>query len=654
MGRYGSVFSGLIGLVVGGSACGGKGGEAPSQSAPPTSMATDLADVGGEIEPAPEREGGGESNADKTADGMGTVTLAGGAPVGELVLEPLGADGKADAAGAVRPDAKGRVKAGIYKVPGGSFIAVPEGGTVPVRPDETRGVMIGGLPFQLDTEVKLVAESDPEGLSFARDAAQVPDGMDAYGPRWRAPGEKIDGLGLLERRDFIRKLILHADRAADSRMAYHLALGDGLSDHFYVDFDGTLRQALDVGLAAYHAGESNHHSVSVVLNNPLVNLAGTPEAKVQVRVLPDGASPTPPTDAASPNGPCRLEAGTVVCTIMGRAFGLFGDHTLVVGRDQAWSTEDGQAWEVSEAPPFVPNGLRSLRGNLVAYGDRGKVAIFEGQETWRLVALEVEADWRDAWVGLPEGDGGDIVVLVGSRGSIARSTDSGASFVRVESGFAGDFEAIAQLDRGRLVARAGARAIVSDDQGASWKPLADEKDLVGLVPAPGIGRCVERQPASDEVCTLVWTMPRLRFVEAFVQVGGLGLAYTRSGLMQTDDGGLSFEPVVTAERFEELARFERPLSEAMEINGAKVQTHGYTEPQYRTLGSLARLLANVFPALARVGGMSEDGRLFQRTLDIPAVASGVLGHWHVDSNRWDPGPGFDWERLTQELAEPAR
>ncbi|HRE90328.1 MAG TPA: N-acetylmuramoyl-L-alanine amidase [Myxococcota bacterium] len=638
------VLSCVFGLFVGGPGCGGKVAE--------------TAETASSTAPAPDDGGGGAkaedgAGSEQPQDGLGRVVLAGSAPVDGLVLEPYGVEGVS----AVKPDAQGRVKAGIYKVPGGSYIAVPEGGTVRVRPDEARGIMIGGLPFQLDTEVKLVAESDPESLSFVRDVALAPQAMPAFGPRFLAPGRPIEDQALLGHRDHIRKMVLHADVSADARAGYDAELARALSSHFYIDFDGTLYQALDVGLAAYHAGEANQESVGVVLNNRLANLERSPDAKAHPRLLPEGASPTPPADAVAPDGPCRLEAGEVRCELSGQAFGLELESMLLVGRDGTWTSSDGEHWSSIAAPPLTVHGVREALGNHVAFGAAGKVAVSEDAASWRLVETGSDADWRDAFVHVPDGDGGAIVVLVGDRGAIARSTDSGLSFARVESGFAGNLEAVSQALRGRLIARGGDQAVVSEDQGATWRALGPADgvaDVRAVVPAPGMGRCVGRLPQENESCMFWWSESVLPFVTAFAKVGELGLAYTRTGYAVTGDGGLSFESAVTKARAEELTKYERPVSERMTINGARVRAYGYTEPQYEALGSLARLLANVFPALKRVGALDEQGEVREQAFDVPQLESGILGHWHLESNRWDPGPGFEWQRLVSELAETAR
>jgi len=97
-------------------------------------------------------------------------------------------------------------------------------------------------------------------------------------------------------------------------------------------------------------------------------------------------------------------------------------------------------------------------------------------------------------------------------------------------------------------------------------------------------------------------------------------------------------------RLAELQALPRPRSEVMTINGAPTQSYGLTEPQYRSLQSLLRLLASVFPAIGD-GAPQVDGKVVSHVLYDTSERHGVLAHWHTEYQRWDPGPGFDWQRL---------
>ena len=600
--------------------------------------------------------GSAPKEANEPVTGGGTVVVVGDTPVQELELAPYSSAPDGGAA-IIKPDAKGRVKAGIYKVPGGSYIAVPEGGTVHVRPEESRGVMVGGLPFQLDTEVEFVGEADPEGLSFTRVESTEPGEMPRYGPRYLKPGVKVEGRAILEHRDFIHQLVLHSDLTADSNAAFREIMARDLSDHFLIDFDGTLYQTLDVAAVAYHGGEANLRSISVTLNNLMRNLEREPNAKAYPPVLTEGTSLTPPADAQAFTGPCKLVAGKIGCEVKGMAFGLGDDTTFVIGDDIAFLTRsNGEDWARSVAPfgSVVPNGLRMYDGSFVAYGAAGKVAVSaDAGATWRQVDSGVKATWRDAW-GESYSEDGPVIVLVGDRGQIARSTDEGMTFTVVPMATREDFKAIGKVGDGRLVASFGKGAFESKDRGASWMRLTDALDLATAVPPPGVGRCDGRTPGAGEVCPLATVTTTQTSVEAFVRNGDAGLAYLRHGYAVTSDEGFTWEPRVSAAREAEMARHPRTISERTSINSARVRTYGYTEAQYKTLGALVRTLATVFPALSKVAGVDAKGEVIERGLEDPAASPGILAHWHWEMQRWDPGPGFDWSRLVNELSERPR
>lgn len=91
--------------------------------------------------------------------------------------------------------------------------------------------------------------------------------------------------------------------------------------------------------------------------------------------------------------------------------------------------------------------------------------------------------------------------------------------------------------------------------------------------------------------------------------------------------------------------YQRPVSALLQINSAWAKSYGYTDAQYRALGALLRTLATVFPAIDEGPPRGSDGLVPRRVVDDPVGTRGVLAHWHVEMDRWDPGPAFDWKEL---------
>ncbi|TNF36739.1 MAG: hypothetical protein EP329_04845 [Deltaproteobacteria bacterium] len=100
-----------------------------------------------------------------------------------------------------------------------------------------------------------------------------------------------------------------------------------------------------------------------------------------------------------------------------------------------------------------------------------------------------------------------------------------------------------------------------------------------------------------------------------------------------------------SERFAEMSKkeYRRPKSGRMTINGGKVQSWGYTDPQYQALIALLKVLTDQLEIPKQVP-FDAKGEIVPDTLMDPTYP-GVVAHWHVSADRWDPGPGFDWERV---------
>ena len=58
-------------------------------------------------------------------------------------------------------------------------------------------------------------------------------------------------------------------------------------------------------------------------------------------------------------------------------------------------------------------------------------------------------------------------------------------------------------------------------------------------------------------------------------------------------------------------------------------------------------LCKIFPKLQCRYPVDADGKLIPRKLPDEALQKyqGVLGHYHIQTNKTDPGPALDWERV---------
>jgi N-acetyl-anhydromuramyl-L-alanine amidase AmpD len=78
----------------------------------------------------------------------------------------------------------------------------------------------------------------------------------------------------------------------------------------------------------------------------------------------------------------------------------------------------------------------------------------------------------------------------------------------------------------------------------------------------------------------------------------------------------------------------------------------FTPEQYHTLATLARTLHELFPRIALDAPRDAAGRVRTDALSDAEEAefSGILGHYHLQTDKLDPGPAFHWDRFLGELA----
>jgi N-acetylmuramoyl-L-alanine amidase len=83
------------------------------------------------------------------------------------------------------------------------------------------------------------------------------------------------------------------------------------------------------------------------------------------------------------------------------------------------------------------------------------------------------------------------------------------------------------------------------------------------------------------------------------------------------------------------------------VQGRELWQYDYTPEQYRALTHLVAALCLTFPKIKCDYPRDAEGRLVPRKLDTPDLEKyeGVLGHFHIQTNKTDPGPAFDWDQV---------
>lgn len=81
------------------------------------------------------------------------------------------------------------------------------------------------------------------------------------------------------------------------------------------------------------------------------------------------------------------------------------------------------------------------------------------------------------------------------------------------------------------------------------------------------------------------------------------------------------------------------------IQGHDLEQYDFTPQQYEALKKLTATLCTVFPRIECKYPTDASGKLITHKLEDDDYANyhGVMGHYHVQSNKVDPGPAFDWD-----------
>ncbi len=86
---------------------------------------------------------------------------------------------------------------------------------------------------------------------------------------------------------------------------------------------------------------------------------------------------------------------------------------------------------------------------------------------------------------------------------------------------------------------------------------------------------------------------------------------------------------------------------AGEVQGKKLTQYDFTPQQYDALIKLTATLCTVFPKLNCDYPRDEKGNLIPRKLEKGALEKyhGVIGHYHIQTEKIDPGPALQWDRV---------
>ncbi len=105
------------------------------------------------------------------------------------------------------------------------------------------------------------------------------------------------------------------------------------------------------------------------------------------------------------------------------------------------------------------------------------------------------------------------------------------------------------------------------------------------------------------------------------------------------------DPVFATKNF--VGRPARPDLVRGVVQGSDLAQYDYTPEQYAALVKLTAALCKVFPRIECDYPRDATGKLIRQKLpdaDLKAYR-GVLGHFHVQTNKIDPGPAFDWDKV---------
>jgi N-acetylmuramoyl-L-alanine amidase len=87
-----------------------------------------------------------------------------------------------------------------------------------------------------------------------------------------------------------------------------------------------------------------------------------------------------------------------------------------------------------------------------------------------------------------------------------------------------------------------------------------------------------------------------------------------------------------------------------EGQGETLRQYDYTPQQYKALAKLTATLCTIFPKIICDYPREADGKLMTHKLPGPELKNyqGVLGHYHIQTDKVDPGPALQWDYVIGE------
>jgi N-acetyl-anhydromuramyl-L-alanine amidase AmpD len=86
------------------------------------------------------------------------------------------------------------------------------------------------------------------------------------------------------------------------------------------------------------------------------------------------------------------------------------------------------------------------------------------------------------------------------------------------------------------------------------------------------------------------------------------------------------------------------------IHGRALVQYDFTPEQYTALAHLTAALCRALPQIKCDAPRDADGKVLAEKVPDQELEKfhGLVGHYHLTTNKTDPGPAFDWEKLLGE------